>query len=213
VIFPIDKPENENAGRTSVTVACRPSVEGDQQHLFDVYCSTREEELAIVPWNTAQKDEFLRFQFAAREHHYNKFYPDAISLIVLVNEQPAGRLLVHRGEREIRIVDIAMNPLFRGCGIGGRLLEEILDEARQSQKKVTIHVEKHNRALNLYLRMGFRPVDDKDVYWLMEWDGERATDLKTGSAVQATQTGNAMDLARGILADARKPIEQSCGQH
>ena len=35
----------------------------DMEFLYQVYASTREEELAQVNWDAAQKEEFLRMQF------------------------------------------------------------------------------------------------------------------------------------------------------
>ena len=83
--------------------------------------------------------------------------------------QAIGRLYVARWEREIRIMDIALLPEHRGSGIGTQLLRELQDEARSSGKSLTIHVERFNPALGLYQRLGFRQIEDKGVYLLMEW--------------------------------------------
>ena len=56
-----------------------------------------------------------------------------------------------------------------GAGIGGALLREIMEEAAQSGKSASIHVERDNRALGLYQRLGFERVDDHGVYYLMKW--------------------------------------------
>jgi ribosomal protein S18 acetylase RimI-like enzyme len=88
--------------------------------------------------------------------------------VILVGGQPAGRLYVARWPAEIRIVDIALLPEFRGAGVGSRLLAELLAEADQAGKPVSIHVEKLNPALRLYQRLGFARAADREVYWLME---------------------------------------------
>ena len=80
-----------------------------------------------------------------------------------------GRLYVARWEKEIRIVDITVLPEFRGSGIGTELLRDLQDEARTAGKSLTIHVERFNRALELYQRLGFKQVEDKGVYLLLEW--------------------------------------------
>ena len=36
-------------------------------------------------------------------------------------------------------------------------------------KPLRIHVERMNPALGLYERLGFEQVEDRGVYWLMEW--------------------------------------------
>lgn len=88
--------------------------------------------------------------------------------MIAVDGVPAGRLYVHRGDAEIRIVDIALLPEHRGGGIGTALLEELLAEADTSGKSVTIHVERQNRALRFYERLGFSVAEDKGVYLFLE---------------------------------------------
>jgi ribosomal protein S18 acetylase RimI-like enzyme len=87
----------------------------------------------------------------------------------LIENEPAGRLYVARWQREIRIVDIALLPAFRGRGIGSRLITELLEEGSRKGKNVSIHVETFNPAFRLYQRLGFEVVEDKGVYLLMEW--------------------------------------------
>jgi ribosomal protein S18 acetylase RimI-like enzyme len=81
---------------------------------------------------------------------------------------PAGRFYVHRGESEIRIIDIALLPEHRGNGIGSALLRALLSEADAGGKSVTIHVERLNPALRLYKRLGFALAEDKGVYLFLE---------------------------------------------
>ncbi len=157
-------------------VSLRPVRGDDHAFLFEVYASSRAEELAQVPWNQEEKQSFLKSQFEAQKNHYNKHFSDADFNIVLVQGNCAGRLYLGRWEEEIRIIDIALLPDFRGKGIGGLLLGEILEEARQANKCVRIHVEKQNRAKNLYSRLGFQVLSDNGVYEFMEWDPERGGD-------------------------------------
>jgi len=133
-----------------------------------VYASTRAEELAVVPWDDAQKDAFLRSQFAAQDAWWRENYADASFDFVVVDGEPAGRLYVHRGPSEIRIVDIALLPEHRGHGIGTSLLRELFAEADAVDKSVTIHVERMNPALQLYERLGFVLAEDKGVYLFLE---------------------------------------------
>jgi ribosomal protein S18 acetylase RimI-like enzyme len=75
---------------------------------------------------------------------------------------------VHRGPSDIRIMDIALAPGFRGRGIGTSLLRSLMDEADESARKVSIHVEQNNPARSLYDRLGFLPAGEHGVYVLME---------------------------------------------
>jgi ribosomal protein S18 acetylase RimI-like enzyme len=75
---------------------------------------------------------------------------------------------VHRGPSDIRIMDIALAPGFRGRGIGTSLLRSLMDEADESARKLSIHVEQNNPARSLYDRLGFLPAGEHGVYVLME---------------------------------------------
>lgn len=150
-------------------VRLRPIGPGDLAFLAALYASTRAEELAVVPWTEAQKAAFLQQQFAAQHHHYQTYYAAASFDVVLVGDQPAGRLYVDRGRREIRIVDIAFLPAFRNRGLGTRFIRALQAEAASSGRALSIHVERLNPALALYARLGFTLVEDKGVYLLMEW--------------------------------------------
>jgi ribosomal protein S18 acetylase RimI-like enzyme len=146
----------------------RPVEPGDREFLYRVYASTRTEELAVVPWGEAQKDAFLRAQFDAQDRWYGEHYTQATYHVIVVDGEPAGRLYLHRGETEIRIVDIALLPEHRGNGVGTSLLRNLLAEADANGKRVTIHVERLNPALRLYERLGFSVAEDKGVYLLLE---------------------------------------------
>jgi ribosomal protein S18 acetylase RimI-like enzyme len=121
-----------------------------------------------VPWDEPQKEAFLRSQFDAQDAWYRQHYAAASFEVILVEGEPAGRLYVHRGKSEIRIVDIALLPEHRGNGIGTSLLRDLLAEADAAGKRVTIHVERFNPALRLYERLGFSIAEDKGVYLFLE---------------------------------------------
>jgi ribosomal protein S18 acetylase RimI-like enzyme len=141
---------------------------GDREFLYRVYASTRAEELAVVPWDDAQKDAFLRMQFDAQDAWWRENYAGATFDVILADGEPAGRLYVHRGPSEIRIVDVALLPEHRGSGIGTRLLDGLVAEGDAAGKSVTIHVERMNPALRLYERLGFSVAEDKGVYLFLE---------------------------------------------
>jgi ribosomal protein S18 acetylase RimI-like enzyme len=148
----------------------RPVTDDDREFLLALYASTREQELAQVPWEEGAKDAFLRQQFNAQDHHYRTNYPGATLDVIEVDGERAGRLYVHRGPDEIRIMDIALAPRFRGRGIGTALLRELMDEAGGSGRSLSIHVELQNPARALYDRLGFVPAGEHGVYVLMRWD-------------------------------------------
>lgn len=146
----------------------RPIAPADEPFLLELYASTREEELAVVPWTPEQKRAFVEMQFRAQDGDYRRHDPNASFDVIEVNGERVGRLLVHRGSEELRVLDISLLPPWRGRGIGGELMRALIAEARAEGKPVRIHVERFNRARTLYERLGFREVADAGVYALME---------------------------------------------
>lgn len=146
----------------------RPVAEDDRPFLVELYGSVREEELAALEWDDATKRAFVEQQFSAQDAHYRRNYPGASLDVIEVDGKPAGRLYVYRGRDDVRIMDIALAPPFRGRGIGTRLLTALIDEAEASGRKLSIHVELNNRARRLYEQLGFRPAGEHGVYVLME---------------------------------------------
>jgi ribosomal protein S18 acetylase RimI-like enzyme len=149
----------------------RSTTDEDAALLYRVYASTREEELALVSWTDEERDAFLRMQFAAQDTHYRRHYEGAQFSVILVGEEPAGRLYVYRTPREIRVMDVALLPAFRRRGIGERIFRDLFAEADACNQLVSIHVETYNPARRLYERLGFQPVDSGEIaqaYVLME---------------------------------------------
>jgi ribosomal protein S18 acetylase RimI-like enzyme len=146
----------------------RPAVDTDREFLTALYASTREVELELVDWDEATKRAFVQHQFSAQDEHYRSNYPGATLDVIEVDGEPAGRLYVHRGPSDIRIMDIALVPGFRGRGIGTELLRSLISEAEESGRKLSIHVEANNPARSLYDRLGFHPAGEHGIYVLME---------------------------------------------
>jgi len=142
---------------------------GDEAFLYRVYASTRAAEMELVDWSESDKHAFLWQQFTAQHTYYQQHYATASFQVVLRGDAMVGRLYVSRGPTEIRIVDIALLPEYRGDGLGTELLRDLLGEAGRNGKAVTIHVEQFNPALGWYQRLGFVPVEDRGVYVLMRW--------------------------------------------
>jgi GNAT superfamily N-acetyltransferase len=150
----------------------RPITPEDESFLARLYASTREQELARTNWSDEQKAMFCRMQFNAQTTDYQRNYPDASFDIIERDGVAAGRLLVLRADEKIHVIDIALLPEHRGAGIGTKFLKELQDEAKAAGKPLSIHVEQFNPARRLYERLGFRQVEEKGVYLLMQWSSK-----------------------------------------
>ena len=151
------------------TVLLRPTTAEDREFLVDLYGSTRAEELSQVVWPEGAREAFVRMQFEAQDADYRRNNRDGSFDVIEVDGVRAGRLYVDRRPDDIRIVDIALLPEFRGAGIGGGLIAGLIEEAVESGRSVSIHVEIHNPAAGLYERLGFVTVAEQGLYRRMEW--------------------------------------------
>ena len=150
------------------TISLRPSEPTDEPLLYEVYASTREDELALVDWTDVQKAAFLRQQFSAQHSFYHDRYAHARFDLILQDGTPIGRLYVARWPEKIHILDIALLPPYRNAGIGTGLLRALLAEAAATGKRASIYVERFNPARRLYERLGFSEVADEGIYLLLE---------------------------------------------
>jgi len=150
-------------------ITLRPIRSEDDGFLYEVYASTRLDELAPLGWSNVHRETFLRMQFRAQHQSYLAQFPTADFQIILWQERPIGQLYIERRPEEIHGIDIALLPAYRQAGIGTAILQGLLAEATRRHKPFRIHVEKFNCAQHLYARLGFTTLADDGVYLFMEW--------------------------------------------
>lgn len=158
-----------SAALVSQGFALRPEDERDLPFLMRLYATTREQELAPLPWTPEQKQLFLASQFQAQRHHYRTYFGTSAFDLLEQNGEPCGRLYVQRRETTLHIIDIALLPAWRGNGIGTALLEALKAQARTAGIGISNMVERYNPALRLYLRLGFAEIADHGIYLELEW--------------------------------------------
>lgn len=156
------------------TVDLRPVTESDDDFLLTVYASTREDELAQTAWTVDQKRDFLRWQLDLQRREYETRFPDAEYRIIVVDQQPAGRIWVGADKEQIRLLDIALLPEFQNRGVGTILLRRLMDRADNEGKALRHMVfVLNNNADRFYERLGFKKIDDFGAYKHMEWQKEK----------------------------------------
>jgi GNAT superfamily N-acetyltransferase len=125
--------------------------------------------MALVPWSDEQKQAFVSAQFKAQQEHYQKTYPDARHDVILLDGHAVGRLYVARLATEIRIVDVTLAPNYRNRGIGGALLKELKEQAKELHLPIRIYVETFNPSFHFFTHLGFVSGEQQGIYVLMEW--------------------------------------------
>ena len=162
-------PDASTPPNDQALVSLRPEQPGDEGFLFQVYASTRAEELALTNWDEATRAAFLAGQFAAMCRGYRDMFPAGEFLIIQLAGQPAGSMVLNRKAGEIRVVDVALLPELRNRGIGTGLMRRVCAEASVAGKSVTLSVLKFNRAGHWYARLGFTPAGGSGIYDEWVW--------------------------------------------
>jgi ribosomal protein S18 acetylase RimI-like enzyme len=152
-------------------ITLRPVQESDDEFLLKVYGSTREQELAQVPWTAEQKQQFVRMQWEAQRNHYAAQHPHASHEIIYIEGIAAGRLYLDRSGEKFHILDITILPEHRNRGAGSFLLNQIMAEAKEAGKPVSIYVETFNPSLRLFQRLGFTPIQQEGFHLLLQCAG------------------------------------------
>jgi ribosomal protein S18 acetylase RimI-like enzyme len=125
-------------------------------------------ELAAWAWPEAIRASLLETQYRGKLAGIEATYPHADRRILLADGDPAGRIVVHRDDREIHVVDVVVSPELRNRGVATYALRRLIEEAERTAKPVTLTVNAFNPAQRLYLRLGFRRVGGDDLQWRME---------------------------------------------
>ena len=148
--------ESSEAKNTEV-FSLRAAASNDYDFLYDLKVATMKEYVAATwGWDDADQEESFR----------QRFKPDGWNIIV-VDNQDVGALRVRRKEMEIHLVNIAILPQYQGHGLGSRIINSVLEEARDTDLPVTLQVLKVNPARGLYERLGFTVIGETETHYLM----------------------------------------------
>ena len=144
------------------------TLPGDAAILLEIFASTRQPELSALGWPGAEAREFLLIQSRAQQGHYELHHPSAEHRLVLVDGEPAGRLVIQRAEAELQVIDLSLLPRFRGSGVGTRVVMGLLEEADQRRLTVSCHVELSGQGHRFWARLGFLPRSAHGAHVLLE---------------------------------------------
>lgn len=148
----------------------RAARRADEPFLYDVFCTVWEQEVAAMP-DPRLVRHFLRIQHTAQETRLQARFPGHERYVVTHKGEDAGRLYLHRTPSMLHAIDLTLLPRFRSLGIGTRLMQDLLDEARDHAQPVSLRVPRRNeRASRLFAGLGFRLVTMDDLDHYFEWD-------------------------------------------
>ena len=150
----------------------RPERADDRDFRYRLFCDSRLPEWYQVQLDEAVREQLMQHQFAAQTTTYLQRFPRARFDIIELGGVPIGRIVVNRPGPILHLVDQAIVPEKRNQGIGSAIMGALMDEARAAGIPFRLKVASANDpSMRLYLRLGFKPIDEIPAYIEMEWNG------------------------------------------
>ncbi|MFJ7408879.1 MULTISPECIES: GNAT family N-acetyltransferase [unclassified Lysinibacillus] len=141
----------------------------DEAFLYEIYTSTRNQEVDSWGWSAEQKEDFLAMQWSAQQASYKRQFPKANHWIIVADAKCVGRILTEELPEYHHLIDIAILPNYQGRCIGTYIIVQLQKKAKVQRKAVVLHVHKTNIARYLYERLGFQVIQEDEIYMKMLW--------------------------------------------
>jgi ribosomal protein S18 acetylase RimI-like enzyme len=114
--------------------------------------------VAIGQWNEDQA--VARFKAGFRPEQ---------SQVLCSGGTDIGWIQLDESDTRLHLDQLHIIADFRNRGIGTRLVQGLIERARQSRKELALNVVRGNRAIGLYLRLGFHVVGGDEAKLQMRW--------------------------------------------
>jgi len=102
--------------------------------------------------------------------HFSDCIEQGHIAIIEVEGVRVGMVQLFEQPGSVEVAEIQVEPSHQNCGIGTRVLMDILAEARSRRHSVRLRVGlKNDKACRLYKRLGFRRVAQTDTHNHMEY--------------------------------------------
>jgi GNAT superfamily N-acetyltransferase len=141
-------------------VLLRRSQAGDYEFARTLYIeSTKPLLRALDRWDEAR--------LVAR---FTKSFQRGEAQVICADGVDIGWLQVSVSSDGLHLHQMHLRDPYRNRGIGSRLICSVMEQARGSRMPVTLNVIRGNPAISLYLRLGFRVVDEETELLRMRWN-------------------------------------------
>ncbi|MDR3010943.1 MAG: GNAT family N-acetyltransferase [Sphingobacterium sp.] len=136
----------------------RTALESDLNFLLDLRTKTMNPHLIASSLSTTVDSHMLRVKYKF-EH----------ASIIEYNRTSIGLLKIERKQDSIELIQIQIDPLYQGRGIGKKIFEQIINEANSEKRSITLQVLKVNKAQRLYIKLGFKIMEESHDSYLMKY--------------------------------------------
>jgi len=141
----------------------------DKQLVYELFCSHKIKELSAETWPENMKQQICLMQFNAFESSLKTQNSQIEDLIITLNSISIGRLIFSVSESCILIKYISLLPEYQKKGIGKRILNLMIEKAKNLNKEISLNVSKDNPVYYLYKKLGFIIVDNDEINYTMKY--------------------------------------------
>jgi GNAT superfamily N-acetyltransferase len=152
----------------------KPVRPDDNDFLYDVFCTTWQDEVAALP-NQNLARHVLRIQHTAQERRFDNRYAGHRRFVVTHDGERVGRFYLFASGSMLTIVDLTLLPEFRRRGIGTQLVRDLMREASADGHRISMRVARRNEmSMDVYASLGFELVASDDLDHYFEWPAASA---------------------------------------
>lgn len=132
----------------------RPVTPADEPFLLALTLDRRADELAGWGWPPPQARAFVESQHAL-QRRARLALPGLEEWVLALDGEPVGHLVLAGTGPSRRVVEVVVLRAYRGRGLAGAALKEVLTAADAGYQELRLQVEPGNPARRLYERLGF----------------------------------------------------------
>jgi ribosomal protein S18 acetylase RimI-like enzyme len=133
------------------------ATENDIDYLLDLRTKTMVPHYAESNLSTDRETTLQRVLYQFEKAH-----------IIFHDHRRVGLLKVNETKDKTEVIQLQIDPEFQGRGLGKIILQDILDKALETGKKVWLSVLKTNKAQHLYTSLGFKIIGEDEHSYFME---------------------------------------------
>lgn len=109
-------------------------------------------------WDEKLQDDFFKKTWDSKKHIIGK-----------IDDKIICYYCIDKEGQDLFFSEIVVSPNYHNKGIGTKIIELEIDKAEKESKAIRLQVLNHNRAINLYKKLGFVEYGTKENYILMKW--------------------------------------------
>ena len=143
-----------------------PIIKASPQNIPDI------QNIAQITWRQTYADiipppqlEFM-LEYFYNEHQLKEQMSNAIHYFIIMDEEEKMGFVAYEKQTDlsVKIHKIYVLPVHQGKGLGKMLIDQSIKYAQEiGISKITLNVNRENKAINFYQHLGFKIVYEQDV--------------------------------------------------